>query len=53
MKKKFFFLVALIAITLQASAQVMDWYTYWGSNQAGSQIEPVRMLVDKIGRAHV
>lgn len=52
MKKKFFFLVALVAITLQTSAQVMDWYTYWGSNQAGSQIEPVRMLVDNDGNIY-
>ena len=49
MKKSLFILIALCAFTLHTSAQVLDWYTYWGSNQAGSQIQPVRMVVDNDG----
>jgi hypothetical protein len=49
MRKSFFLLIAFFALTLHTNAQVMEWYTYWGSNVAGSQIQPMRMVVDNAG----
>ena len=50
MKKKFFFLlIASFALILHTNAQVMEWYTYWGSNVAGNQIQPIRTVVDDAG----
>lgn len=49
MRKSLFLIIALFAIVVHTSAQVMEWYTYWGSNVAGSQIQPVRMVVDNNG----
>jgi len=49
MRKALFLSIAFFALTLHANAQVMEWYTYWGSNVAGSQIQPVRMVVDNAG----
>ena len=50
MKKKFsFLLIASFTLILHTNAQVMEWYTYWGSNVAGNQIQPIRMVVDDAG----
>ena len=49
MRNSFFLLIAFFALTLHTNAQVMEWYTYWGSNVAGSQIQPVRMVADNAG----
>lgn len=49
MKKSLFILIVLFTTMWHSGAQVMDWYSYWGSNVAGSQIQPVRIVVDNAG----
>ncbi|MGQ8337802.1 hypothetical protein ACUNWD_14735 [Sunxiuqinia sp. A32] len=44
-----FIILFITCATLNLSAQKLDWYSYWGSSSAGSQIEPVRMVVDGDG----
>lgn len=52
--KKIFLLGMMVCLTLVANAQrSMDWYSYWGSNVAGSQIDPQRMVVDNDGNIYV
>ena len=44
----------MICLAMVANAQrSMDWYAYWGSNEAGSQIDPQRMVADKEGNVYV
>lgn len=49
MKTKFLLIITLSALSLGISAQKLNWYSYWGSSTAGSQIQPVKMVVDKDG----
>lgn len=49
MKTKKIILIVLCALSLGVSAQKLNWYSYWGSSTAGSQIQPVKMVVDKDG----
>ena len=52
--KKFFLLGIMVCLAVVASAQrSMDWYSYWGSNEAGNQIDPQRMVVDRHGNIYV
>lgn len=52
--KKFFLLGMMVCLTMVANAQrSMEWYSYWGSNIAGSQIDPQRMVVDNDGNIYV
>lgn len=52
--KKSFLLVALTALSMSLCAQrSMEWYSYWGSNEAGSQIAPKAIVVDKDGSVYV
>lgn len=53
MKKYFFLGIMLCLATLAFAQRSMDWYTYWGSNTAGSQIEPQRMTVDNDGNIYI
>ena len=44
----------LVCLSMVAFAQrSMEWYAYWGSNDAGNQIEPQRMIVDNEGNIYV
>ena len=44
----------LVCLSMVAFAQrSMEWYSYWGSNVAGSQIDPQRMVIDKDGDIYV
>lgn len=49
MKVKSLLLSLMCIASAGAYAQTLNWYTMWGSNTAGSQIEPVRMVVDSDG----
>lgn len=49
MNVKSLLLSLMCAGSVGAYAQTLNWYTMWGSNTAGSQIEPVRMVVDPNG----
>ena len=52
--KKFFLLGIMVCLAMVANAQrSMEWYSYWGSNVAGNQIEPQRMVVDNDGNIYV
>ena len=52
--KKFFLLGIMVCLAMVANAQrSMDWYSYWGSNVAGSQIAPKRVVVDNSGNIYV
>lgn len=52
--KKFFLMGIMVCLAMVANAQrSMEWYSYWGSNIAGSQIEPQRMVVDNDGNIYV
>ena len=52
--KKSFLLGIMVCLAMVANAQrSMDWYAYWGSNIAGSQIDPQRMVVDNAGYIYV
>lgn len=52
--KKIFLVGMMICLAMVANAQrSMDWYAYWGSNEAGSQIDPQRMVADKEGNVYV
>lgn len=52
--KKIFLLGIMVCLAIVANAQrSMDWYAYWGSNEAGSQIDPQRMVADKDGNVYV
>lgn len=52
--KKIFLLGIMVCLAIVANAQrSMDWYAYWGSNEAGSQIDPQRMVADKEGNVYV
>ena len=51
--KKIFLVGMMICLAMVANAQrSMDWYAYWGSNEAGSQIDPQRMVADKEGNVY-
>lgn len=52
--KKIFLVGMMVCLAMVANAQrSMDWYAYWGSNEAGSQIDPQRMVADKEGNVYV
>ena len=52
--KKTFLLGIMICLSVIAFAQrSVEWYSYWGSNIAGNQIEPKRMIVDANGNIYV
>ena len=52
--KKFFLMGIMVCLAMIANAQrSMEWYSYWGSNVAGNQIEPQRMVVDNDGNIYV
>ena len=52
--KKFFLVGIMVCLAMVANAQrSMEWYSYWGSNIAGSQIEPHRMVADNEGNIYV
>ena len=52
--KKIFLLGMMVCLTMVANAQrSMEWYSYWGSNVSGSQIDPQRMVVDNDGNIYV
>ncbi|HOF92819.1 MAG TPA: T9SS type A sorting domain-containing protein [Bacteroidales bacterium] len=53
MKKHLSLLIVFLALVCNVNAQVMEWYTYWGSNVAGNQIQPVRMVVDNAGDIYI
>ena len=53
MKKSFILGIALCLALVASAQRNMEWYSYWGSNTAGSQIEPKRMVVDKEGNIYV
>lgn len=44
----------MVCLSMVAFAQrSMEWYAYWGSNVAGSQIDPQRVVVDNDGNIYV
>ena len=52
--KKIFLVGMMVCLAMVVNAQrIMDWYAYWGSNEAGSQIDPQRMVADKDGNVYV
>ncbi|MBQ7631643.1 MAG: hypothetical protein IJS82_02665 [Paludibacteraceae bacterium] len=52
--KKSILLGILVCLSTVAFAQrSMEWYAYWGSNEAGNVIEPQRMVVDNEGNIYV
>ena len=52
--RKTFFVGILLCLGLVAYAQrSMEWYSYWGSNTAGNQIDPKRMVVDGEGNIYI
>lgn len=52
--KKIFLVGMMVCLAMVANAQrSMDWYAYWGSNEAGNQIDPQRMVADKEGNVYV
>lgn len=52
--RKSIFLGMLLCLASVAFAQrSMEWYSYWGSNVSGNQIEPQRMVVDSEGNIYV
>jgi len=52
--KKTFFLGMMLCLGMVAYGQrSMEWYSYWGSNLSGNQIEPQRMAVDNNGDIYV
>ena len=52
--KKFFLLGMMVCLAMVVNAQrSMEWYSYWGSNEPGNQIDPQRMAVDKDGNIYV
>lgn len=52
--KKFFLIGMMACLTIVANAQrSMEWYSYWGANVAGNQIDPQRMIVDNSGNVYV
>lgn len=53
MKKSFLLGIALCLAMVAGAQRSMEWYSYWGSNVAGSQIEPKRMVVDNAGNIYV
>ena len=53
MKKSFILGIALCLALVASAQRNMEWYSYWGANTAGSQIEPKRMVVDKEGNIYV
>ena len=52
--KKFFLMGIMVCLAMVANAQrSMDWYSYWGSNVAGNQIEPQRIVAVNEGNVYV
>ena len=52
--RKSIFVSILLCLSVAAFAQrSMEWYSYWGSNVSGSQIDPQRMVVDNEGNIYV
>lgn len=52
--KKVLLVGMMICLSMVAFSQrSMDWYAYWGSNVAGNQIDPQRMVADKDGNIYV
>ncbi len=51
--KKRITILALLLSAMIVKAQNLDWYSYWGSSTAGSQIEPVNMAIDSDGDLYV
>ena len=46
MKKTFLLGIMICLVGATFAREPMQWYSYWGSNVAGNQIEPQRMVVD-------
>lgn len=53
MKKSFLLGIMVCLATVAFAQRSMEWYSYWGSNVAGNQIDPQRMVVDKDGNIYV
>ena len=53
MKKTFLLGIALCLAVVAFAQRGMEWYSYWGSNVSGNQIEPQRMVVDENGDIYV
>ena len=53
MKKSFLLGIALCLATVAFAQRSMEWYSYWGSNESGNQIDPQRMVVDNDGNIYV
>ena len=52
--KKIYLIGIMVCLAMVANAQrSMEWYSYWGSNVSGSQIDPQRMIVDDEGNIYV
>lgn len=53
MKKTFLLGIMICLVGATFAREPMQWYSYWGSNVAGNQIEPQRMVVDADGNIYV
>ena len=49
MKSKHLLAISLLGAASWLGAQNLDWYTYWGSDAAGSEITPRKIRVDRQG----
>lgn len=53
MKKSILLGITMCLAVVAMAQRSMEWYSYWGSNTSGSQIEPQRMAVDAAGNIYV
>jgi len=53
MRKSIFLGILACLSTVAFAQRSMEWYSYWGSNVSGNQIEPQRMVVDDNGDIYV
>lgn len=53
MKKSILIGILVCLSTVAFAQRSMEWYSYWGSNDAGNVIEPQRMVVDNEGNIYV
>lgn len=53
MKKSILIGILVCLSTVAFAQRSMEWYSYWGSNVAGNQIDPQRMVVDNDGNIYV
>lgn len=53
MKKSILIGILVCLSTVAFAQRSMEWYAYWGSNDAGNVIEPQRMVLDQEGNIYV